>query len=69
MRWDSNGERGKRKIQRRGEGETMGLEGGWKRQEGRESCKGGERGQKMSFFFIQSRIILKNCRDKGSSKD
>lgn len=46
----------------------MGLEEGWKdRREERAIREGRE--DKMSFFFIQSRIILKNCRDKESSKD
>lgn len=45
MRWDSNGEEIKGERGKwRGEGETMGLGEGCK--EGRESHKGGERGQK-----------------------
>lgn len=60
--------REKREIQRRREGEKMGLEEGWKEERKERAMREGKE-EKMSFFFIQRRIIPQNCTDKESSKD
>lgn len=61
--------KGKEKNSEERRGRDDGIRGGLEKTRGKGEPKGRGEGTKMSFFFIQSRIILKNCRDKGSSKD